>query len=355
MFAHRRSTLSPVRDPRTSPWVPAVLLNAHAKRVTARARAAIEETVGPENVFLSNDVSEANAIAARVVRAGYGTVFAAGGDGTFVGWVSRIVREAERQRRPVPRFGILALGTGNAVAGLVGTGADTWLDDLKKYLRGGCSRTVRVDLVECEGRHTPFAGVGADAALINDYDWLKGRLRGTPLRALGHGPAGFGLAAAFRTAPRHLLAPAGRCAIRNDGGPAWRLDGEGKRVGEPIAEGGLLYEGPCMMAAASTVPYYGLGMRAFPFAGAEPGKLHLRVAARIPVPVVLLNLPSIWTGEFRHAGLIDFQVERATIQLDRPTPLQIGGDAEGYREAVTMGVVSDPIEIVDFTAVPRRA
>jgi diacylglycerol kinase family enzyme len=332
-----------------------VLLNAHAKRVTGRIRAEIEATVGPENVFLSQNLAEANAIAARVVSSGYSTVFAAGGDGTFVGWVNRIVREAARQRRAVPRFGILALGTGNAVAGLVGTRADTYLDDLRRFMRGGVSRSLRIDLVDCEGRHTPFAGVGADAALINDYDWLKSRLRATPLRALGHGPAGFGLAAALRTAPRHLLARPLRCQIVNDAGPAWRLDPEGNRVGDAVAEGGVLYQGPCMMAAGSTVPYYGLGMRAFPFAGTEPGTLHLRVAARIPVPVVLLNLPNIWSGAFHHPGLLDFHVERVTIRFDRPVPLQIGGDAEGYRESVTMGVVSDPIDVVDFTVVPQRA
>jgi diacylglycerol kinase family enzyme len=338
-----------------APNVPAVLLNAHAKRVSARVRAAVEATVGPENVFLSRDVAEANAIAARVLSYGYSTVFAAGGDGTFVGWVNRIVCEAGRQGCPVPRFGILALGTGNAVAGLVGTSSDTYLDDLKRFLRGGVSRSLRIDLVDCEGRHTPFAGVGADAALINDYDWLKARLRATPLRALGHGPAGFGIAAALRTAPRHLLESTPRCEIVNAGGPAWRLDSGGKRDGEAVPEGGLLYEGPCLMAAASTVPYYGLGMRAFPFAGTEPGTMHLRVASQIPVPVVLLNLPNIWSGAFRHPGLLDFQVDRVTVRFDRAAPLQIGGDAEGYRETVTMGVVSEPIDVVDFTVTPQRA
>src|SRR5512140_345374 len=106
------ATAPAIRAPAPAPTSPAVLLNAHAKRVTPRIRAAIEATVGPENVFLSKDLAEANAIAARVVSNGYSTVFAAGGDGTFVGWVNRIVREAGRQRRAVPRFGILALGTG---------------------------------------------------------------------------------------------------------------------------------------------------------------------------------------------------------------------------------------------------
>ncbi|HSM93346.1 MAG TPA: diacylglycerol kinase family protein [Anaeromyxobacteraceae bacterium] len=335
--------------PRPGPAAPAVLLNAHAKRVTPRVRAAVAATVGDANVFLSRDLADADAIAARVVAAGYTTVFAAGGDGTFVGWVNRIAREAAAQGRPVPHFGILALGTGNAVAGLVGTSARTFVDDLARFVRGEATATRTIDLVDCEGRHTPFAGAGADAAVIHDYDWLRRRLRGTPLRALGTGPSGFGLAAALRSAPRHLLERLPHCEIVNAGGPAWRLGPEGARLGRPIPAGELLYAGPCMMAAASTVPFWGLGMRAFPFAGAVPGAMHLRVAGRIPVPTVLLHLPRIWTGAFRHPGLHDFHADRVTLRFDRPTPLQIGGDAEGLREAVTLGVAPEPIEVVDFS------
>ncbi|MGB8932215.1 MAG: diacylglycerol kinase family protein [Anaeromyxobacteraceae bacterium] len=328
--------------------LPAVLLNAHAKRVNASMRSAIAAAVGAENVFLSRDLADADAIAARVVAAGYATVFAAGGDGTFVGWVNRIVLEAARQRRPVPRFGILALGTGNAVAGLVGTSARTVVEDLVRFVRGGAS-TRTIDLVDCEGRHTPFAGAGADAAVIHDYDWLRHRLRATPLRRLGTGATGFGLAAALRTAPRHLLERLPHCEIVNAGGPAWRLGAGGERLGRAVPAGDLLYAGPCLMAAASTVPFWGLGMRAFPFAGLVPGAMHLRVASRIAVPTVLLNLPRIWSGAFRHPGLHDFHADRVTLRFDRPTPLQIGGDAEGLRETVTMGIVSEPIEVVDFS------
>lgn len=329
---------------------PAVLLNAHAKQVTARVQAAVEATVGAENVFLSRDLAHASAIAACVIERGYGTVFAAGGDGTFVGWVNRIVEEAEKRGRRLPRFGILALGTGNAVAGLLGTTSRTYLTDLRRFVNGSVQDFRRVDLVDCEGHHTPFAGVGADAALIDDYNWLQLRLRGTPLRGLAKGLSGYGLAAALRAAPRYMLERTVHCEIVNAGEPAWRLDAHGDRSGRPIPAGDLLYAGPCMMAAASTVPYYGLGFRAFPFAGQHPGTMHLRVAGEIAVPTVLLNLPRIWSGEFSHPGLHDFRAQRVTLKLDRATPLQIGGDAAGLREAVTLGVVPDPIEVVDFGA-----
>ena len=349
MYATRSPAAESLPRPAESSRAPAVLLNANAKRVNLRVREAIAAMVGPQNVFLSQDVKDADGIAARVIAAGYSTVFAAGGDGTFVGWVNRLVREASRQGRPLPRLGILALGTGNAVAGLVGTNSRSYLEDLARFVRGDAPETLRIDLVDCEGRHTPFAGAGADAALINDYDWLKARLRDTPLRALGHGPAGFGLAAAFRTVPRNLLTAVPRVRVVNAGGPAWRLDDRGRPLGSAIPQGGVIFEGPCMMAACSTVPYYGLGMRLFPFAGEVPASMHLRIASRIPIPTVLLSLPRIWSGAFQHPGLHDFQVDRVNLHFDRPTPLQIGGDAEGAREVVTMAVVRESIDIVDFS------
>ena len=126
-----------------------------------------------------------------------------------------------------------------------------------------------------------------------------------------------------------------------------------KFIGRPIARGELLHAGPCMLAAASTVPYYGLGLRVFPFAGAAPGAMHLRVATSIGIPTLLANLPSIWSGAFAHRGLLDFHAERVTLRFDRPTPLQIGGDAEGLRREVTIGMAADPVELVDFG--PRAA
>ena len=119
-------------------------------------------------------------------------------------------------------------------------------------------------------------------------------------------------------------------------------------MGRPIAHGELLYAGPCMMAAASTVPYYGLGLRAFPFAEQAPGMMQVRVATSIPVSTLLMNVPSIWAGRFAHRGLLDFHADRVAMRFERPMPLQIGGDAEGWRDELTFGMAPRPVDLVDF-------
>jgi hypothetical protein len=161
--------------------------------------------------------------------------------------------------------------------------------------------------------------------------------------------SGYGLAVALRSAPRALLQRRpSYCEIVNVGRPAWRLDGKGARIGRPIPHGELLYAGPCMLAAASTVPYYGLGLRAFPYTGSAHGMMQLRVATSIGVPTLLMSIPSIWSGAFAHEGLLDFHAERVALRFERPVPLQVGGDAEGWRDSLTFGMAASPVEIVDF-------
>ena len=327
----------------------AVLLNARAKAVNAQVRRTLAEVVPHEDLYLSCCQDEAAEIADWVVARRYQTVFTGGGDGTFVTWVNRIVDAAERRHQRAPRFGVLALGTGNAVAELVGASPRRHVRDLSRFLSGQVPDTRRIDLVTCEGRRTPFAGVGVDAAILNDYNWVKDRLAGTPFQALGRGFTGYGLAVALRSAPRKLLErhPA-YCEIVNSGGPAWRLDATGRRVGPAIGPGELLYAGPCMMAGASTIPYYGMGLRIFPHADKARGLMHLRVVSDPAFTTLLMNLRRIWTGDFAHEKVVDFHADRVTLRFERPMPLQVGGDAEGWRETVSFGLSPTPVELIDF-------
>ncbi len=331
----------------------AVLLNANAKQVSPRVRAALSGLVPAENLFLSRDRDEAHRIADAVMSRGFGTVFTGGGDGTFVSWVNHLLDRAEQRAAPAPRFGVLALGTGNAVAGMVGAGRP--VEDLRRYLSGDVLAARRLDLVSVEGRRTPFAGVGVDAAILEDYDWLRRRL-GRHGRRLAGGIWGYGLAIALRSAPRQVFQrrPV-YCEIANAGGPAWRLGPSGEIVGRPIEHGELLYAGPCMLAAGSTVPFFGFRLRAFPFAGRRPGTMHLRVATRIPVPALVLNAPRIFSGDFAHPGLLDFQADAVAMTFDRALPFQVGGDAEGTRQRVDLSLAPRPVEILDFAASARRA
>jgi len=326
----------------------AVLLNANAKQVSPRVHQALSGLVPAGSLFLSRSPGDAPRIADTVMSRGFSTVFTGGGDGTFMSWVNHILDRAETRHAPAPQFGILALGTGNAVAGMVGAGRAE--EDLRRFLRGGVPSARRLDLVMVEGHRTPFASVGLDAAVLNDYRWLRDRLGGRA-RRIATGLRGYGLAIALRSAPRQLFQRSPVYAeVVNVGGPAWRLDPAGARVGRPVETGEMLYAGPLMLAAGSTVPYYGFGLRAFPFAGRRAGHMHFRVFTRIPVTSLVANVGPIFRGDFRHPGLLDFEVQEVEITADRPVPFQSGGDAGGDRDRVRMGMAPRSVALLDYTA-----
>src|SRR5512136_1615326 len=212
----------PLQARRHEPEHTAVLLNANAKQVSPRVRELLAGIVPEGSLFFSRDRDDAHRIADTVVSRGFRTVFTGGGDGTFVSWVNHILDRAETRSAPTPRFGVLALGTGNAVAEMVGAGRP--VDDLRRHLSGEVLPGRRLDLVSVEGRRTPFASAGLDAAALNDYNWLRTRLNGHAGR-LTSGITGYGLAIALRAAPRQVFQRAPiYCEIVNTGSPAWRLD-----------------------------------------------------------------------------------------------------------------------------------
>lgn len=349
----------------------AVLLNANAKAVTESLRRELENFLPPEDVFYSRTLDEARGIARTVLDRGYRTVLTGGGDGTFVGYVNCILEEAgaagPRSRsaggaalrlapaqRPLPRFGVLKLGTGNALAEYSGASARRVgvVEDVLRARSGEVASARELRLLEHDGKRAPFAGLGLDAAVLNDYVRVKGGLPGA-LRFAGTGALGYFWAVAGRTLPRVLLERSlANVEVVNLGGPAQQVGPDGLPVGRPIDRGEVIYRGPCRVAAAGTVPCYGYGFRIFPHAVRAQGRFQLRLTA-LSVPRILASVPAIWRGQ-TPSGVLDFHCERVAIRFDREMPLQVGGDAEGYRREVELGMCPQPLELLDFGA-PARA
>src|SRR5205807_1259610 len=102
----------------------AVLLNANARKVTDRVVRTLSHAVPEGDLFLSRSELDCRRIAQAVLDRRYHTLFLGGGDGTFMSFVNEILNQIDVRRRhhasqPLPRFGVLKLGTGNSVATLV--------------------------------------------------------------------------------------------------------------------------------------------------------------------------------------------------------------------------------------------
>src|SRR6187551_1716426 len=103
------------QDPRI-----AVVVNGNAKSVTEEVISTLHQILLGGDLFVSRSLDDARHIAHTIVSRGYGTVLTGGGDGTFTVMVTEVVRAARARGAPTPRFGLLKLGTGNALAWVVG-------------------------------------------------------------------------------------------------------------------------------------------------------------------------------------------------------------------------------------------
>jgi diacylglycerol kinase family enzyme len=334
----------------------AVVVNGNARSVTNEVISTLDQILLGGDLFVSRRLEEGPDLARTIINRGYGTVLTGGGDGTFTAVLTDVVREARRQGKPLPRFGFLKLGTGNALAWVVGaSGAQKrgLAADIQRLREDAGSRPVR--FIEVENLMAPFAGFGVDAVVLQDYEIVKKRLMKTALRRVAPGLLSYAVSSVTRSLPSYFFRQMPHCRVTNDGGDAYRLGPKGAVVGLPIPRGQTIYEGPARIAAVSTIPYYGFGFRAFPYAEERPDRMNLRISTIPPIPFAR-NFRAIWRGEYESAAYMsDYLVEAVTFELDPPTPFQIGGDPRGERARVQAVLSPTTIRLVDFYAPPSAA
>lgn len=326
----------------------AVMLNANAGRVRKRHVRLVQTHLPDALLLWTRSLEEANDAVEALLESGVETVFAGGGDGTIIDVANRLLRY-----RDIPRLGVLRLGTGNALATWVG--ARTVAEDLAAWSQGQPYEQVSMRLVEADGERFPFAGLGWDAAALNDYKELKERMEATALRGMSQ-QLWVWVAAIFgSTVPRMAtdrLAP--RARVRVLRGEAWRVDVHGERIGEPVPAGETLYEGPAHLCAFATTPYYGYAIRMFPHATRVSTHFQLRISA-MDVTTVVNEIHRMWTGDLSHEKLYDFLAEEVEITFERPVPYQVGGDARGVREKIRVGISPLELPVLRYAGVNRQA
>ncbi|HVE83787.1 MAG TPA: diacylglycerol kinase family protein [Myxococcales bacterium] len=333
----------------------AVLLNANARRVTGKVLKSLSHVVPDEDLFLSRSSLDARRIAQAVLDRRYHTVFCGGGDGTFMAFVNHVLAELELRnqhhyQRP-PRFGVLRLGTGNALANLVNAShhrGDGVLDDVLRARAGEVPGYRRVELFRVDGKRTMFAGVGIDGQIINDYNAVRESLGQGAFRGLIAGGGGYVASVALRTIPFYVTHSARYdCELINGRGVAYRMGPDGNPVAE-YQPGELIFRGAVRLAAAGTMPFYGFGMRAFPFAGQRRGMMHLRLCWSSTAEI-LAHLPSLWAGRYFTRTMGEFLVSEATLRFDSAMPLEVAGDACGYQSELHLEMCPEQVELVDYT------
>jgi len=325
-------------------------LNANAKRVTPSVRRSFEEVVPAQDLFFSESLAAAELIAETIITRRYDAVLAGGGDGTIVNIMNSLIAASERAsvgmyRPSLPDIGILRLGTGNGLG--TATQAGRPLDDVRSVLAGRGPRARPLQLMEDVESRTvfPFASIGYDAQLLNDYVQLC-KLTGENVvtQKLMKTLAGYFVALGTRTIPQQLVNTSPQLRVIAQGRCS-RIDVETDEE-IPLASGSTLFEGTARCIAMGTIPYYGYKMKVFPFAERRPDRFHLRVSTA-SIPYVLSHLHLIWNGSLRTDKIIDFLVEGVRIESSDKVPYQIGGDAAGYRDSVDVRLSERSFRVLD--------
>jgi diacylglycerol kinase family enzyme len=328
----------------------AALLNGRARKVTPSVVRALAKALPGSTILVSDDLDQARRHVRTLITERPDVVLSGGGDGAAIRLLNLWREEGGA---PLPTLGILRLGTGNAWARSLG--APEFFPHVKRLvdLRDHPLPVQEFGLVEVENQLAHFAGVGWDARIINDYernlDKRSSQLVGSRLASWLHkGVRGYVYSVARITIPEewmlvHRLGPA-RVTLTNLGPEIFGLDGADKPV--PLPPDAQLYEGPVSVGAAATVPEWGYGFRAFPYAGLKPGFINLRVYGGHVLETVR-NAASLWRGTHTK-GMHDWFATAVRMRFSRPMPFQIGGDAMGEREEIVLRAARETVRAVDW-------
>ena len=328
----------------------AVVLNGNARQVTDELVESFDQLVGSGDLFLSRSLDEAQGIALEIVEAGYPVVLTGGGDGTFVQMVTAITKEARSRNQEPPRFGLLRLGTGNSLAWALGAGTSHKgvIADLERLRHDSAHRDFR--LIEVQDLLTPFAGAGFDALGLKHFHEVRSVVRHLPwVGKRASGAVSYAISIPTLTIPELALRPRMEVRIVNRGA-AERLDRDGRPCGPAIEKGEVIFEGACIAALVSTIPYWGFGARVFPFAEDRPAdRFCLRVVATNPLQIAA-HMLSAWKGTYRDENLIDVYAEDVELQFGKPTAIEIGGDPAGMTDTMHARLHPEPIKLIDYAA-----
>ncbi len=329
----------------------AVLLNANAKKVGPKVREAMAALVPAEDLFFSRTFEEGAAHARTILERRYDTLLVGGGDGSITGAINLLVQASERlsrgsARHALPDIGVLKLGTGNALAHLTGAGRP--LDDVSRILSGERPAAQPLRLVEdvATGAVFPFASMGYDAQVLNDYVDLVAAQKSGLGRTMAKSLPGYFYALGTRTIPTEIKARRAHVRVVATG-RASVLDPETQEE-IPLQTGATLFEGTARAVLAGTSPFYGYGLKALPHALRRSDRFHLRVSAA-SIPFILARLPSLWNGTLKTPDIVDFLVEGVRVESSEALPLQTAGDARGHTQQMELRLSERVIRLVDGT------
>ena len=397
----------------------AIILNRNARSVTEDLIPLAQSIFGVDHVFVTSTQHDARKAAAAVLH--YRLVIPVGGDGTLSSLVNymceALALDPTDAMTHLPFMGYIPMGTGNGVGSVVGcrlpkrglyrskrrkmrqlkvimeqllqVGHDLALVDAGSSSKSRASNYSIVEMpmmqvlphskdesnsnnnITTDTNASPlcfFAGVGFDSLMLNDFKTLKAwsERTGVLKRALGS-ITGYCVALVAMTLPQCVLQNKHQIHVtlttRSSSKDTLWIDHRRGDFAEVVGDGQetLLYQGKAGILAAGTSPFYGGGLRLFPFARMYADKMHLRLGRIHPVKG-FLNIPRIFEGSYRdnNFGCLDFIGDDFEVEVREDNilrkqggyPFQHSGESAGHLERFRLKVVQEPVRFICF--LPKR-
>ena len=323
------------------------LVNVNARRMSGRVRRALEQAL-PGRVRFTASLDEARTVLRAEVARGVDLVIFGGGDGTTVMGLMLLEEACRGMGRPEPAVGVLRLGAGNAIADAVGASDDVVAD--ARALIDGRGAWIRVPMIDVLGVRAPFVGMGVDAQLLEDQEAVGRVIDRVPgARRVAGGATRYALSVALRSVPRFVREGRPHVTVTNLGAPAIEM-GRAGPTGREVPAGQPIWAGACTLVAGATIPFFGFGMKMFPFAEARPGRFHLR-CGDAGLLEILRNTRAAFRGEYFSDHVTDALCERVRIDLSEDAAIEAGGELLGRRRQVELAL-APAVTLVRLAARP---
>jgi diacylglycerol kinase family enzyme len=299
-----------------------VVVNARARcaRRDPELAARLRRLVSGDCVELTVSADQIEGALARLRKRGVDALLLVGGDGTFTGTLTPLLRSWPGDALPtlIPTTG----GTVNTIARSLGARAEPE-EAIRRCLDGATpqSDSLRAVVeVRADGAPARFGLIfanGAGARLLDEY--YRGPIRGVGAAAWTVG----------RIAGSALL----RGALARQLFSAFQA--------EVSIDGKLLERQLYTVLAAANVRHVGLGFQPFHSAGADPARIHFTMTDGGPL-ALMRELPALQLGIATQSSVLQhFSMQRVSVRASEPQAWSFDGDT--YPPARELEIAAGPV------------
>ena len=326
----------------------------NAKKVNKGILKLFYKHVDEMDLYVTHDFKECDQSLDDIFKKKYPLIFCGGGDGTVMRIIEqyylkvKALKVSGRDHR-IPKFGILKLGTGNALAGVLGMPKKAEPINAVNSAMEGDIVLKKFNIIESGGRMFYFGGIGLDALVLNDYLEIKNRFSKGILKKFSNTLSGYFTAIFIKSIPKILFRGFKlKVRIINESNyPVFKVSFSKGIEQTEIKKGDIIYQGNADAVIFGTTTDFGYKLRVMPFAFEKPGYFNLKIA-NTGIFKMLANLKHLWTGKWEDPELYDFLAREIKIEIDGDAPLELGGDPEGYTKELKLKISDFTQEFLSF-------